>query len=109
MSATVNVGTLEGLLRWKTDDAALNKSLDTVAKKADVSRSQLNRYNRELDQVTSAYRKVAASLDPLVAKQQRQERAQNVLNEALKRGVITVEQYRLQLARLSRGQTENLH
>lgn len=98
MPSTVNIGTLEGLLRWKADDAELNRSLDSVAKKADVSRSQLNKYNRELDSITSSYHRVVASLDPVAANTQKYERAEKSLTSALKAGIITQDQHNKVLA-----------
>lgn len=93
MAATVNIGTLEGLLRWKADDAELNKSLDTVAKKAEVSKSQLSKYNRELTGIDAAYKRVAASLDPTIARTQRYDKAVEALNRALKANLITQAQH----------------
>lgn len=93
MAATVNIGTLEGLLRWKADDTELNKSLDTVAKKAEVSKSQLSKYNRELSGIDSAYKRVAASLDPTIARTQRYDKSVEALNRALKANLITQAQH----------------
>lgn len=98
MPATVNIGTLEGLLRWKADDAELNKSLDEVAKKADVSKKQLNQYNRELASVTSSYNKVVAAIDPVAANTQKYERAERSLVAALKAGIISQDQHNKVLA-----------
>lgn len=98
MPATVNIGTLEGLLRWKADDAELNKSLDEVAKKADVSKKQLNQYNRELASVTSSYQRVVAAIDPVAANTQKYERAERSLVAALKAGIISQEQHNKVLA-----------
>lgn len=97
MPSTVNIGTLEGLLRWKADDAELNRSLTEVAKKADVSKNQIKQYNRELNAITSSYEKVAASLNPVVANTQKYERAERALVAALKAGIITQEQHNKQL------------
>lgn len=94
---SVNVGTLEGLLQWKADDTALQKSLDSVAQKANVHRKDLDKYNREIDRITSSYNKVAASLDPTIAATQRYERAQKTLDNALKHGLIAQEQHTRQL------------
>lgn len=93
MPSTVNIGTLEGLLRWKADDAELNKSLAEVAKKADVSKNQVKQYNRELNAITSSYDRVAASLDPVIANTQKYERAERATTAALKAGIITQEQH----------------
>lgn len=93
MSATVNVGTLEGLLRWHADDAELNKSLDSVAKKADISRKELNRYNKEIDHITAAYQRTVAAIDPVVANTQKYERAEKSLAAALKAKIITQEHH----------------
>lgn len=93
MPATVNIGTLEGLLKWKADDAELNKSLDSVAKKADVSRKELNRYNKEIDHITAAYQRTVAAIDPVAASTQKYERAERSLTAALKAGIITQEQH----------------
>lgn len=98
MPSTVNIGTLEGLLRWKADDAELNRSLDSVAKKADVSRSQLNKYNKQLDSVTSNYARVVAAIDPVAANTQKYEKAERALVAALKAGIITQDQHNRTLA-----------
>lgn len=98
MPATVNIGTLEGLLRWRADDAELNKSLDEVAKKADVSKKQLNQYNRELASVTSSYHRVVAAIDPVAANTQKYERAERSLVAALKAGIISQDQHNKVLA-----------
>lgn len=97
MPSTVNIGTLEGLLRWKADDAELNRSLTEVAKKADVSKNQVKQYNRELNAITSSYEKVAASLSPVTANTQKYERAERALIAALKAGIISQEQHNKQL------------
>lgn len=88
MSATVNIGTLEGLIRWKADDADLQRSLSDVAKKADVSKTQLKQYNQELAGIDSAYKRVVAAIDPTSAATQKYERAQTALGRALKAGLI---------------------
>lgn len=98
MAATVNVGTLEGLLRWKADDADIQRSLNDIAKKANISRTTLNQYGKELVAVENAYKKVAASLDPAIARQQKYEQNVRTLNAALKAGVITQQQYNVTLA-----------
>jgi hypothetical protein len=93
MSSTVNIGTLEGLLRWKTDSTELDKSLDQAAKKANVSRAQLNAYNREIESVNQTYKKVAASIDPATAAEQKLEKAHTALSNALKIGLIDHQKY----------------
>lgn len=98
MSATVNIGTLEGLLRWKADDAELNRSLTEVAKKADVSKTQLSRYNKEIDSITAGYKRVAAALDPTIARTQRYEKQIDTLTRALKAGIISQEQFNRDLS-----------
>src|SRR4051812_28229042 len=93
MSSTVNIGTLEGLLRWKADSSELDKSLNETAKKADVSRAQLNTYNREIESVKQTYKKVAASIDPAIAAEQKLEKAHTALSNALKIGLIDHQKY----------------
>lgn len=93
MSATVSIGTLEGLLRWKTDSTEIEKSLNETAKKADISRTQLNAYNREVDSVSKTYQRVAASIDPAIAAQQKLEKSQIALSNAQKAGLIDQEKY----------------
>ena len=98
MSSTVNIGTLEGLLRWKADDAELTKSLADVAQKANVSQKQVKQYNTELKSITSSYERVAASLDPVTANTQKYDRAERSLSTALKAGIISQEQHNRVLA-----------
>lgn len=93
MSATASIGTLEGLLRWRVDGTELDKALDNVAKKAGVSRTQLNAYNREIDAVNKNYMRVAASINPAIAAEQKYEKAHSALSAALKIGLIDHEKY----------------
>jgi len=97
MAATVNVGTLEGLLRWKADDADVQRSLNTIASKANISRTTLFEYGKELVGVEKAYKRVAASIDPAVAAEQKLETATRALNAALKANLIDQQKYNAQL------------
>lgn len=106
MSASVSVGTIEGLLRWKTDSTELDKSLDEVAKKANVSRVQLNAYNREIESVNQTYRRIAASVDPAIAAEQRLEKAHTALSNALKIGLIDHDKYNSLLDQAKKKYTE---
>jgi len=93
MPATVNIGTLEGLIRWKADSAEVDKSLAEMAKKADVSKTTLNQYNKELAGADAAYKKVVASIDPAAAATQKFEKAQSALSKALHLGLIDHEKH----------------
>lgn len=103
MSATVSIGTLEGLLTWKADSTELDKSLNETAKKADVSRTQLNAYNREVDNVQKAYNKLIASIDPAVAAEQKLEKAKSAVTAAFQKGLIGPEEYAKRLTQVEKN------
>lgn len=69
-------------------------------KAVETSTQRTSRTTRtETDKINDAYRKVAAALDPVVARTQRYEKQVETLNRALKAGIITQGQYNAQIAK----------
>jgi len=97
MSGTVNIGTLEGLLTWRVDKSNVDKSLDDIAKQANISRTTLSSYLKELAGIESTYKKVAASIDPTIAAEQKLEKAHKALSDAYKSGLIPSHEKYLEL------------
>jgi len=89
----LDVGTVTGKVQF---DLATSALTEAVTKLADVATALTRTGDRAKDSgsiVEAAYRKLAASLDPVVAGQQRYERAQQTLDAALSKGLISQDQY----------------
>lgn len=100
MASTVNVGTLQGVLAMRDEFSAQLQKFETRIKAAEAKIQGFSRTQKsEADKVRDAYNKVAASLDPVVARTQRYEKQVEALNRALKAGIITQSQYNSQLAK----------
>lgn len=104
MSGTVNVGALEATLKigdaysaifnkFKTEAATIADRLKKVEERFSQTDRETKKHKENVDKVDAAYRKVAASLDPVIANTQKYERAEVALNNALKLGVITQDQH----------------
>lgn len=94
MSTGVNVGGIESFLRMRDDFTA---TFDKFDKRLSQVEAQVTRTSRkqvdETAKAKAAYDKLAASLDPVIARQQRYEKSTETLTTALRKGVITQEQY----------------
>ena len=108
MSSSVNVGSLFSVLEIKDSYSAVFEKFKASAiaiearlKKLEDSTSRTDRETRKsketVDKIEQSYRKVAASLDPVVANTQKFEKAEAALNAALKTGIITQAQHSAQL------------
>lgn len=104
MSGTVNVGALEATLKigdaystifnkFKAEAATIADRLKKVEERFSQADRETKKHKENVDKVDAAYRKVAASLDPVIANTQKYERAEVALNNALKLGVITQDQH----------------
>lgn len=98
--ASIDIGTLQGTLAIKNaysdefakfDEEVKSKLIGGIKRFSDASQA-------ETKKIQSAYQKVAASLDPVVANTQKYERAELALTAALKSGIITQEQYNRSLS-----------
>lgn len=105
MSESVNVGTLEALLRVVYDPsglAAFDKQLDNVKVKSQGQEKETNK-------LIASFSKLAASLDPVVAKQLKYQQNVDVLNRSLKAELITQQQYNILLTKTQSQLQETTH
>lgn len=109
-NGSVNVGTLNAVLAVRDQFTDLLNKFEERLKKVEAATTRTQRTTKtETDKISEAYKKVAASLDPTVAKTQKYEKAVETLNAALKAGIITQAQYNAQLekAQAALGRTQH--
>lgn len=100
MAGSVSIGTLSGVLAMRDEFSAQMSKFEARLKAIESSTQKTTRTTRtETDKISDAHKKVAASLDPVVARTQKYERTVETLNRALKAGIITQGQYNSQLAK----------
>lgn len=98
MASSVNIGTLSGVLAFRDETASVLAKFEARIKAVEASISKTQRTTKnETEKINEAYKKVAASLDPAVARTQKYEQQVEVLSKALKAGVISQSQYNHQL------------
>lgn len=90
---SVDIGTISGKVAFDLDTSALTEA---VTKLGDIG-AALTRTGENSkssgDVVEAAYRKIAASLDPAVAAQQKYEASVRALGAAVDKGLISLERY----------------
>lgn len=97
--SAVNVGTLQGVLEMRDLFTAQMDKFEARLKMVEEKAQRASKSTKtETDKVSEAYKKVAASLDPVIAKQQKLEQATKTLESALKKGLITQEDYNKKLS-----------
>lgn len=100
MSGSVNIGTLSGVLAMRDEFSSQMAKFEARLKAVETSTQRASRTTRtETDKINDAYKKVAAALDPVVARTQRYEKQVDALNRALKAGIITKQQYYDQISK----------
>lgn len=98
MAGAVNIGTLQGVLAMRDEFSAQLAKLESRLKVVEEGTKRTTRVTQtETEKINAAYKKVAASLDPVVKAQQRYEAQQKTLNAALQKGIITQAEYNHQL------------
>lgn len=95
MPDSVNVGTLEALLKVIYDPSGFT----SYEKQAQRVKDKSFGVEKETNKLIQSFSKLAASLDPVVAREIRYQQAQDTLNRSLKAGIITQEQYNQTLAK----------
>lgn len=103
---SISIGTIEGVIRLKNEmTAEIDKisakltAFDTRLKTLEDSTKRVSAKTKsETEKITESYKRVAASLDPTIAKSQKYEKTVEALDAALKKGVITQETYNKHLA-----------
>jgi hypothetical protein len=99
VAGSVSIGSLFATLEVRDVSGAVRSNFQRQIKEIETSTVRASRTTKsETDKISEAYRKVVASLDPVVARTQRYERQLETLNSALKAGVISQAQYNHQLA-----------
>src|SRR5688572_20497122 len=100
MAGSVSIGTLSGTLAWQVENSAQMVEFKKQLGAIEQTTTKTTRTTKtETDKINEAYKKVAASLDPVVARTQKYEKQVEALNRALKAGVITQAQYNTQLTK----------
>jgi len=94
MADSINVGILQALLEVNYDPAKLAVFLDQLT----TAKAKQIQAGTETDRLKSAFNRLAASLDPVVAREQKYAQAIDIADRSLKRGIITQEQYNRVLA-----------
>lgn len=99
MSSTVNIGTLQGTLAMRNAYSAEFDKFDREIKEkliAGVKKFSESSRTAAIG-IQLAYERIAASLDPAVAKSRQYQQAQIALQAAFRAGIITQEAYNRQL------------
>ncbi len=91
---STDIGGIESFIRLRDD---FTTKIDGVIARLDKLEATTTKTARktvsETDKAKTAYNRLAASLDPVIARSQKYERSQETLNRALKLGVINQDQY----------------
>lgn len=95
MPDSVNVGTLEALLKVIYDPSGFT----SYEKQAQRVKDKSVGVEKETNKLITSFSRLAASLDPVVAKELKLQQTQDILNRSLKAGIITQEQYNQTLSR----------
>lgn len=97
---TVSIGSLSGVLAMRDEFSAQLTKLEARLKIVEDRTVKTSRTTKtETDKISAAYKKVAASLDPVVANTQKYERAEHALTAALRAGLITQDKYNQSLSK----------
>jgi len=100
MAGSVSIGSLSGTLAMRDEFSAQMAKFETRLKAIESSTQKTTKTTKtETDKINEAYKKVAASLDPVVANTQKYEKAEKALNDALKKGIITQDHHTKSLDR----------
>ncbi len=97
MADNINVGILEALIKTGYDPKGIAKFIDhlTTAKAKSVSAE------KEVDRLKSAFNKLSASLDPVIAKEQKRQRQIDIATQSLNKGIISQEKYNKTLQQIN--------
>jgi len=102
----LDVGTVTGKVQFDLATAALTEAVSKLAdvaaaltKVGEKSKQTGPSVESDISKINEAYRRLAASLDPVVAGQKRYQDAHITLDAALKRGLISHAQYEQALER----------
>lgn len=94
MAESVNIGSLTGVLAMKAEYRAEMDRFEARLKAVEDKTVKFSKTTKsETDKINDAYKRVAAALDPVVANTQKYEKAEKALNDALKKSIITQDQY----------------
>lgn len=101
-TSAINVGTVETEYRIRDlGKESIDKIVSDIGRLEKISKSLTSALKVENDKVAASYSKLAASLDPVTAANQKHARGLETLDSALKKGIITQDQYTASVAKLN--------
>lgn len=92
----MDIGTIEGTI--KLNSAALTEAADRFTQFGNKSTSIASQIAQDADRVEKNYNKLAASISPVIAAEQKLEAATKTLDAALQKGLITHQKHNQLLA-----------